>query len=521
MKLLPLLLVTLFTTAVIAQSPNQNISNGVVFDGEPYIIINPNNNQHLVVAWMGWKLNNSIVIKTKRSLDGGATWSLENYIPHISPAISSADPSLQFDNDGNVYLSYIDSENQNYTFGAVFLTKSTDGGLTWGTPVEVISLLDCPNKFCIDRPWMAIDQSGGANDGVIYITTMNADKNVAAPYNPYLTISTDGGNSFQNPRFIDTLNYLAGNTNVQPMPTPTVSANGTFYAIYPSYLPSQSPFGHFYLAKSTVQGSTFTYSSAIQITGGNVTDPYAKKGYLLKSNPGDPQHLAVFYLSQQLGDGDIFMIETLNGGTSWIAPVRVNSDPVANGALQDLVWADFDDDGDLAVAWRDRRNATGTGYQVSTEIWGAIRYKDSTDFSADFRISDVQAAHDVILEGSGNDFMSLQLQDDYLYAIWGDVRNSKVNIWLNKINIATGSSQINEVFSRPFVSLYPNPTQDAFTIDTKSTSVTYRILDLQGNLVQEGTTQTKNISIKDLPLGQYIVALDINGELYYQKIQKK
>jgi hypothetical protein len=49
-------------------SQNTNISNGIVFDGEPYLAINPNNSQHMVVAWMGFKLNQHLVIKTKRAL---------------------------------------------------------------------------------------------------------------------------------------------------------------------------------------------------------------------------------------------------------------------------------------------------------------------------------------------------------------------------------------------------------------------------------------------------------------------
>lgn len=521
MKIVFLIALIFSVQLIVAQTPNQNISNGVVFDGEPYIAINHNNPQHLVVAWMGWKLNNQIVIKTKRSIDGGMTWSTENFIPHTQVGLSSADPSVQFDNNGNVYVCFVDYDNQNFTQGAIYTSKSSDGGITWQTPVEVISILDCPNKFCIDRPWMVIDNSGGTHDGTIYITSMNADQSVAPPYNPYLTVSTNGGVSYETPRFLDTLNYYAGNSIAQPMPTPAVSADGIFYAIYPSYLTTQSVFGHNYLAKSTDQGTTITHSSALQVSGGNVTDNFAKKGYLLKTNPGNADHLALFFLAQFSGDADIYMIETLNGGSSWSSPLRINQDPLGNGALQDLVWADFDNDGDLAVCWRDRRNAGAVGYQVASEIWGAIRYKDSTQFSQDFRISNAQVPHDVVLEGSGNDFMCIQLHNDVLYAVWGDVRDTKVNIWLNKIDIYTGSSSLNEVYSKKYINLYPNPTHDYFTIETDAATFKYTLYNNQGKLVKSGESINKKIEISELPIGIYIVSLTINGEEFHQKITKK
>ncbi len=523
-KSLSLLLMVFFFSnmKIVAQTPNQNISNGNVFDGEPYIAINHNNPQHLVVAWMGFKVGNLVVIKTKYSMDAGVTWSQENFIPHTVATFSSADPSVHFDNNGNVFVCFIDYDNQNFTEGAIFTSKSTDGGATWQTPVEVISLLDCPNKYCIDRPWMVIDNSGGANDGTIYITSMNADQNVIAPYNPYLTVSLDGGTSYEIPRFLDTLGYYTGNLIAQPMPAPAVSSDGVFYAMYPSYLPTQSPFAHYYCAKSTDKGISMSYTNAIQSNGSqNVTDVYAKKGYLLKTNPANSNHLAFFYLAQVSTDADIYMRESLDGGSTWSSAIRINQDPIGNGALQDLVWADFDEDGDLAVAWRDRRNAGASGYQVPSEIWGAIRYKDSSNFSQDFMISDAQAIHDVVLEGSGNDFMCVVLHQDILYAVWGDVRTSKVNIWLNKIDIQTGTSSISEVYSKNTLQLFPNPTRDFFTIKTDALEISYTIYDQQGKILNKSKTSDKNIDVSNLPIGTYILEVEIDNKLYHQKIVKQ
>ena len=205
-------------------SQNLLISSGTYFEGEPSIAINPSNPQHLIAAWMGYQFGEKIVIKSSFSMNGGTTWSAPISQAHLSPGFSSADVSLGFDHLGNAYMCYVDYDNVGFTQGQVVVRKSTNGGLSWGNAVEAINISDCPNKICIDRPWMVVDQSGNSPLAPIYVTTMNADQPalITPPYNPYLSVSLDGGQSFLNPGIMDTLNYLAGSTIPQPMPTPTI-----------------------------------------------------------------------------------------------------------------------------------------------------------------------------------------------------------------------------------------------------------------------------------------------------------
>jgi hypothetical protein len=435
------------------------LSNGIVFDGEPYIAINPNNSQHLAVAWMGFKLSNIIVIKTRVSFDAGSTWSPTVDIPHTVAGYQSADPSLAFDNNGNLFLCFIDYTPSPAT-GAVYTSKSTDGGLSWNSPVQVINVNSDPGKQPVDRPWMVIDNSGGTNDGYIYVTTMNPNVfgPVSPPYNPYFIKSVNGGTSFEPWRYMDTTNWLAGSLIPQPMPTPTVSANGTFHAIYPSYVLTQSLFAQFIVASSTSAGNTFNYNVALQSSTTN-SDTLPKKGYLLISNPADANHLLLAYPNFDNGDIDVYIVESLNAGTTWGTPIRVNDDPIANNRMQDLIWADFDNDGDIIVAWRDRRNASDSTYKTSSEIWAAVRDKDSTNFSANFAISDSSISYNTVLENSGNDFMCVKMINDTAYAVWGDTRNNFLNIWFQQIDLATGSTSVKDLANdiKEFA-VYPTPT---------------------------------------------------------------
>ena len=522
-----IILFLLLIISFAANGQNQNISNGYVFDGEPFLATNPNNPQHIIVAWMGWKLGNRLVIKTKVSFNAGKTWSVSNNLPHIVSSFTSADPSIDFDNNGNVFVSYIDFTGYDVSplDGGIYLCKSTDGGLTWNSPVEVITINSDPNKRPIDRPWISADRSSGNNQGNIYITSMNA-KAATPPYNPYLTVSTDNGNSFNQWRYLDTINFLAGSTITQPMPTNCISANGIFYAVYPSYVPSQSLYAQFILASSTNAGNSLSYSTVFTSTT-EISDTLAKKGYLLKADPSDANHLAFFYLDLPYGDIDIFMCESYNAGSSWTNPVRINDDSVSNNRMQDLLWADFDNDGDIVVAWRDRRNGADSTYETASEIYASFRKKDSLSFSINFTLSDSIIPYDSILAFSGNDFMSINLVDDTINAVWGDTRNGKLNIWFQRIAVdgTILSTQILFSGNETQVLVYPNPTKSNINIEgplIKKIS----ILNIEGKTVYSKDikvvdSKTINIDLSILPKGIYLIRCKTKMGIFTKKIIKE
>jgi len=516
-----LITVFAFLISISTKGQNKNISNGIVFDGEPFLAINPNNSQHFVVAWMSWKLYNRIVIKTRVSFDAGKNWSTANSLSHTSNTYTSADPSIDFDNNGNVFISFIDFSGYDVSpfTGGIYLCKSSDGGLTWGSPVEALNINSDPNKRPIDRPWISIDRSTGTNQGNIYITSMNA-KGALAGFNPYLCISTDDGNSFQPWRYLDTLNWLSGSIIPQPMPTNCVSSNGVFYAAYPSYVPSQSLFAQFILAHSSDGGSSISYNTLF-LSASNVSDTLAKKGYLIKADPSESNHLAFFYLDVTYGDMDVFMRESFDAGNTWSTSIRVNDDAISNNRMQDLLWADFDNDGNIVVAWRDRRNASDSSYTTSSEIYAAFRNKDSINFSSNFPITDNPIIYDSILSYSGNDFMSIQLQDDTLSAVWGDARNGKLNIWFQRMTIdgTVLSTKLISSNHKPKISIYPNPINSIVTIEGDPVSE-IKIYNIEGRLVYTQSninTNSISINISKLIQGTYI----FQCETEYGTINKK
>lgn len=506
-------LIFLLGISFFGASQNVNVSNAAVFEGEPYMAIDPNNAQHIIAAWMGFKAGQGIIIKTKYSDNGGVTWSTANEIPHVAGATAMADVSLEYDSNGNLFLCYINHDHVNFSQGSVYVRKSTNGGVTWGNPVEAISIADCPNQLCVDRPWIAIDNSGGVNDGAIYVTTINADQPtlVTPPYHAYLVVSDDNGATFSTPRFIDTTNFNVG-TITQAGNSPVVDANGTFYASYPSYDTSQSPFAHIYLASSTTLGVDMDHVNAYTILIPGTTDPFAKKGGRMMTDPSQPNHLAMTLIGQQNGDGDIYFMETYDALT-WTTPYRLNDDAVGNGKLQDLVWGEFNENGDLAICWRDRRNGSASGYQTETEIYAAIKYRDSSGFGPNFPISTQQVPHNVILEGSGNDFLNVRFVGDTMYTIWGDVRTGTLNIFLNKTSVSSGTSSIQTIHTdEPLIKIYPNPANEQFSIENFENYENCVLIDPSGRIIQEIKTET--INSESIPSGTYFVQFQSTKKVF-------
>ena len=521
-----LIITSLLFYSLFSFGQNQNISQGIVFDGEPYISINPENSQHMVVAWISWTLTSRFVIKTKTTFDGGETWSNGVNLAHAVTGFTSADPSIEFDHNGHVFVSYVDYSGYDVDpfAGGVFVSKSADGGLSWDGPVEVININSDPGKRAIDRPWISIDRSGGVNNGTIYVTTMNAKESTIG-YNPYLTVSTDGGNSFEPWRYLDTAGWFAGNIILQPMPTPTINSLGVFHAIYPSYVPAQNLLPQFIIASSDDGGNSLNYHTVLTANEA-ITDTLAKKGYLIRSDPADAEHFAFIYLDISNGDMDVYFTESYDSGESWSNGIRINDDPIANNRMQDLLWADFDYDGDLVVSWRDRRNGTDSTYTTDSEIWATVRTKDSDNFSSNFKITDNVVPYDTILAYSGNDFMCIKLVDDTLNAVWGDTRNGKLNIWYQRTSIDGVVQSIQLISSEdlPIISVFPNPVKTELTIEGIHIKQVI-INDQNGSMISiyrniNGSENWK-IDLSFLPKGIYFLQISTSEGMVTKKIIKE
>jgi hypothetical protein len=313
-----------------------------------------------------------------------------------------------------------------------------------------------------------------------------------------MAISSDGGASFSLQE-LDAAPFLAGNAITQPMPSPAFANDGTFMAVYPSYETTQSILPRVVEVNKTAPASFYSYQTAFQGLGFGAGNDTLKSGPHLALDPNNSGRAAYFFMTAVFGDPDIAFIE--KNGSTWSAPSRVNNDPQANGAIQDLIWADYDTDGDLAVCWRDRRNGVAGTYQSPSQIF--CRIQSNQTWGSEFTISPV-VNHDSILLEKGNDFLNVQFSNNQLYTIWGDVRSGSLKIYLNRYNQNDSSNFVQQIPT--MAPIYPNPSSGVFEVPINCNGQAFKVHDQNGKVVLKGTLEHQ-LDLSSFPAGSYFLSV--------------
>jgi len=146
------------------------INDGEV-GAEPYIAIHPTNPDWLVATYMAAYGEKPIFY----SSDGGITWTQSMFsLNDACAAIVSddhfggGDPVFAFDDSGLLHMVSLCSHGTTDNSGIhVFLdliyAYSNDSGVTWEVPSDTL-------VKSVDRPWLAVDNSGSPYDGNLYMS---------------------------------------------------------------------------------------------------------------------------------------------------------------------------------------------------------------------------------------------------------------------------------------------------------------------------------------------------------------
>ena len=240
-------------------------TSGTVFidsQTEPWVDVNPANGNNLVGMWQEerWSTGGARNLVFGTSLDGGQTW---RNIPLEGVGIVAGgefqrvtDPWVDFGPSNRVYgtsLAFDDTGPDN----AIFVHTSTDGGQTWGPPVQVVK--DTEFAFFNDRQSLTVDDFPGSPfSGRVYVGWDRlASKGPGYAYtgDGLIAYSADGGASFSDP----ILAVPTGNNEQTLTNLPVVLPDGTVLDVG-TYYPNQAfnkNAGLFFVVRSTDGGATW------------------------------------------------------------------------------------------------------------------------------------------------------------------------------------------------------------------------------------------------------------------------
>lgn len=299
-------------------------------------------------------------------------------------------PSPSFGREANVYLPE-----------PIMIARSTDGGLTFGKPIQLSAAHN--NGAVGGRQGSEIRT---APNGDVYVFWDDAmfqrSAQVAAR-------STDGGRTFSRPFLVAYKNDVPGvfpgasfRTNSFPMAD--IDANGNLYVVWPDYTNGHAVVK---LAKSTDEGANWTVSTAADVAGRSAFYPaVAVSGdnvfigfNAIDDVPAgtDPGAGVVFY--------DAYYVLSTDGGANFGAQAMISakpSDPDVSTAnsltaqfIGDYNGAAASPDGSFWFSWTDTREGATC---EAVDAWRASNFTTTKpniydDCPTDFGNSDIFVSH--------------------------------------------------------------------------------------------------------------------------------
>jgi hypothetical protein len=397
----------------VAGQPGTVFPNSIV---EPWVDVNPTDAANIVAGYQQdrWSNGGSRGLVSSFSTDGGATWT-QVVIPKVNLCSGgtvanggdfqrSTDPWLSFSPNGSLYFFTLslDITPPAKTPGgngknALFVSKSTNGGATWGDPIKIIE--DTDPRFLNDKNSITADPT---NSSFVYAVWDRLKLPVGSIINPENVIgfgfqgpvmfsrTTNAGATWEAARLIFNPGANAQTIGNQIVVLPDGTLVDFFNEIFQFKNPGGDKFAfNVALIRSTDQGATWTKGQAIQVAqlltkaafdpqGSGIRDPdtgaLVRTGDIIPEPAVDHSSGALYAVWQdsrfnnggdfsdlsKLADAVAFSQST-DGGFTWSAPIKINKTPTDipigdQQAFNPVIRVSAD--GTIGVTYYDFRNNT-------------------------------------------------------------------------------------------------------------------------------------------------------------------
>jgi hypothetical protein len=321
---------------------------------EPYLAADPADPSHLVAGWQENRISTggARALSYAVSTDGGQTW-IDGLLPNsTAPAGGSwqraTDPWVEFGPEKRVYfasLLYHTSTPDN----AMSVSVSTDGGMTWGSPVTVFR---STNGDFNDKEALAVDTfPSSPHYGNVYVA-WDVNKAGGQPFSAQHALvsrSKNGGRKYSAPKVLRTKGNNVGLV-------PRVGPDGTVYVVWAGTEQYGSAPQGFYFSKSTNGGRKWTKPRQI-VNLDMAVVPGLRTGEFVPSFAVDRTSGALYVAWQDgrwTGKAQATLIVSRDGGATWSEPMRVSDGPGDAAAFTVSVATNAR--GDVGVSYYSLRN---------------------------------------------------------------------------------------------------------------------------------------------------------------------
>ena len=419
---------------------------------EPSLAVNPGNPNHLLALWQQdrWSNGSARGLVSAVSFNGGASWA-RRAMPFSQCGggttgnggnfTRATDPWVSIGPDGTAWAMSLSTAGD---VNAMLVSRSKDGGQTWGAAVPLITdttpYFNDKNAFTADphdprfayAVWDRLADSGGGP--AMFARTL------------------DGGDTWEPARVIfdpGTASQTIGNLVVVPAAGTLVNV-----ALRIDAQPGNTRSASVIAMRSTDRGQTWSAPVRVaQHLGVGARDPETsaaiRDGVVIPAAAAGPGALLhVVWQDSRFSGGardGIAYARSGDGGSTWSAPVRVNPDPAVAAFTPNIHVLE---DGTLGVTYFDLRDNTPepstllAGYFLARSSDGGVTWTE-TRLAGPFDLSSAPNANGLFL----GDYMGLAGGGGAFHALFvrttGDLANRN-DVFFARVGVGAGKASAEE-----------------------------------------------------------------------------
>jgi hypothetical protein len=353
---------------------------------EPYVAVNPANPNNLIGTWQQdrWSNGGSQCIAVGFSMDAGATWTTRalpvsrcggGNAANGGDYERASDPWVTISPDGTAYqlsLGLSGTLLQPVSRSAILVSRSTDGGRTWGATT---TLIQDGELFFNDKDSITADPTDSRYVYAVW------DRLTSDNHGPAMFARTsDGGTTWEAARAI----FDPGVNNQTLGNVIAVLPDGTLIDFFTQL--NVAADGFFAVIRSTDKGAS--WSAPVRVAdflGVGTRDPETgaairDSGVLGQISVGPQGQLFAVWQDARFSGGvrdAIAFARSDDGGTTWSLPVRVNAEPAVQALVPSV---NARADGTIGVSYYDMRSNTADRATLPVDYWLA-RSRDGISWS--------------------------------------------------------------------------------------------------------------------------------------------